>query len=152
MIGGILLLGIAIFGLMVLFGKGKPEHYYKFLIWLVFAPLLLAIGYNHALWFWTGLPLWMQVLSVLLAPFFVSALLNLMFPKTKWLQALQTAVFQGLIYLVTFPFRFLWRAARFFFQRERQAARLNPYRPVVGARPPLQNEPREANQRGNIFD
>ena len=52
MIGGILLLGIAVFGLMVLFGKGKPENYYKFLIWLIFAPVLLAIGYNHALWFW----------------------------------------------------------------------------------------------------
>lgn len=152
MIGGILLLAIAVFGLMVLFGKGKPENYYKFLIWLIFAPLLLAIGYNHALWFWLGLPLWMQILSLLLVPFFVSAFLRLMFPKAKWLQALQTVIFQTLIYAVTFPFRFLWRAGQFFFQRERPAQRLNPYRPVVGGRPPLQNERREASQRRDIFD
>ncbi|HSK70190.1 MAG TPA: hypothetical protein VK892_00740 [Pyrinomonadaceae bacterium] len=153
MIGGILLLGIAIFRLMVLFGKGKPKNYYKFLIWLIFAPLLLAIGYNHALWSWLGLPPWIQILSILLVPFFVSAILKLMFPKARWLQALQTAIFQTLIYAATFPFRFLWRAGQFFFERERRPAqRLNPYRPMVGARPPLQNERREANQRNNIFD
>lgn len=152
MIGGILLLGIAIFGLLVLFGKGKPENYYKFLIWLIFAPVLLAIGYNHALWFWFGLPLSMQILSILLIPFFVSAILKLMFPKAKWLQDLQKVLFQTLIYVMTFPFRFLWRAGQFFFQRERRTQRLNPYRPVVGGRPPLQNERRQTNQRKNIFD
>ncbi len=152
MIGGILLLGIAVFGLMVLFGKGKPENYYKFLIWLIFAPVLLAIGYNHALWFWLGLPLWIQILSILLIPFFVGAVLSLLFPKARWLQALQTVVFQTLIYAVTFPFRFLWRTGQFFFQRERRTQRLNPYRPVVGGRPPLRNEHREPDQRGNIFD
>jgi len=152
MIGGILLLAITVFGLMVLFGKGKPENYYKFLIWLIFAPILLAIGYNHALWFWLGLPLGMQILSILLVPFLAAAIFRLMFPKAKWLQALQTAVFQTLIYAATFPLRFVWRAGRFIFQRERQTQRLNPYRPVVGGRPPLQNERREAAQRGNIFD
>lgn len=152
MIGGILLLIIVVFGISIMFGKGKPENYYKFLIWLIFAPVLLAIGYNHALWFWLGLPLWMQILSILLVPFFVSAVLHIMFPKAKWLQSLQTAIFQTLIYIATFPFRFLWRAGQFFFQRERPVQRLNPYRPVVGGRPPLQNERREAGQRGNIVD
>ncbi len=120
MIGGILLLAIAVFGLMVLFGKGNPENYYKLLIWLIFAPVLLAIGYNHALWFWLGLPLWMQILSILLVPFFAAAILRLMFPKARWLQDLQATVFQTLIYAVTFPFRFIWRAGQFFFQRERR--------------------------------
>lgn len=153
MIGGILLLGIAIFGLMVLFGQGKPENYYKFLIWLIFAPLLLAIGYRHALWFWFGLPLWIQVLSFLLVPFLIGAIFRLLFPKAKWLQAIQAVAFQTLIYAVTFPVRFLWRAGGFFFRRERrQVQRLNPYRPVVGGRPPLQNERREVHQRENIFD
>lgn len=146
-------MGIVVFGLMVLFGKGKLEDYFKFLIWLVFAPVLLAIGYNHALWFWMGLPLWIQVLGFLLGPFFVSAMLRLMFPKAKWLQVLQTAVFHGLIYTAAFPFRFLWRTGQFFFERERRPPqRLNPYRPVVGGRPPLQNDRRAVNQRGNIFD
>jgi FlaA1/EpsC-like NDP-sugar epimerase len=152
MVGGILLLGIAIFGLMVLFGKGKPENYYQFLIWLIFAPVLLAIGYNHALWFYFGLSLWMQILSVLLIPFLTATILKLLFPKAKWLQALLTTIFQTLIYAFTLPFRFLWRAGQFFFQRERRPQRLNPYRPVVGGRPPLQNERRQINPRGNIFD
>lgn len=151
MIGGILLLAIVVFGLQVLFGK-KPENYYKFLIWLIFAPLLLAIGYNHALWFWLGLPLWMQILSLLLVPFFISAVLRFLFPKAKWLQSLQTAIFQTLIYAATFPFRFLWRAGRFFFEREHRSQRLNPYRPVVGGSPPFQNERREAGRRGDVFD
>ncbi|MEK7724909.1 MAG: hypothetical protein AAB336_11200 [Acidobacteriota bacterium] len=152
MIGGILLLAMAIFGLMVLFGKNKPENYYQFLILLIFAPILLAIGYNHALWFWLGLPFWMQILSILFTPFLVSAVLRLIFPKAKWLQSLQTVVFQSLVYATTFPFRFLLRAGQFFFQRERQTQRLNPHRPVIGGRPPLQNNRQEANQRGDIFD
>lgn len=152
MIGGILLLAIAVFGIRILFGQGKPESYYKFLIWLIFAPVLLAIGYHHALWFWLGLPLLMQVLCILLIPFIFSAILKLMFPKAKWLQDLQSVLFQSLIYIVTFPLRFLWRAGQFFFQRERPPQRLNPHRSVIGARPPLQNERVQTNQRNNIFD
>lgn len=152
MIGGVLLLGIAVFGLMVLFGSGKPENYYKFLIWLIIAPLLLAIGYNHALWFFLQLPPLIQVLSFLLVPFFISALLRLLFPKAKWLQGLQTVVFQTLIYVAVFPFRFVWRAGQFFSQRERRTQRLNPHRPVVGGRPPLRNERRGNSPRDDIFD
>lgn len=152
MIGGILLLAIVIFGISIMFGKGKVENFYKFLVWLIVAPFLLAIGYNHLVWFWLNLPLWIQILSVLLIPFFVSAILKLMFPKAKWLNNLQAAVFQALIYIVTFPIRFLWRAGQFLFERERRTQRLNPYHPVVGTRPPLQNERRQTNQRGNFFD
>lgn len=152
MIGAIILLGIAIFGLSVLFGKNKPDQLYQFLIWLIFAPILLAIGYNHALWFWFDLPLWLQILSILLIPFMISVILKLIFPKAKWIQSLQTTIFQTLIYSATFPFRFLWRSAQFLLQRERRPQRLNPIRPVVGARPPLQNENQAGNQRNNIFD
>ena len=147
MIGGILLLAIAVFGLMVLFGKGKIENYYRFLIWLIFAPILLAIGYNHAVWFWLGLPLWMQILSILLTPFIVSAILRIMFPKARWFQTLQTTIFQTFVYIITFPFRLLWRSGQFFFQQERRQQRLDPHRPVVGTRPPLiPNPPRRTNQ------
>ena len=152
MIGGILLLGIAVFGLMVLFGKAKADNYYQLLIWLILAPILLSIGYNHALWFWLGLPLWMQILSFLLIPFAVSPVLRILFPNAKWIQNFQTVIFQSFVYGITFPFRFLWRAGQFFFQHERPRQRLNPNRPVVGTRPPLENGRREVNPRGNIFD
>ncbi|MGI8467325.1 MAG: hypothetical protein ACR2N3_02625 [Pyrinomonadaceae bacterium] len=152
MVGEILLLAIAILGISILSGKGKAENYYKFLIWLILAPILSAIGFNYVSRFWYGLPLWMQVLCFLLVPFIFSALLRLICPKTKWLQGLQTVIFQTLIYVVTFPLRFLWRLSRFFLQQERRAQKLNPYRPVVGGRPPIQNERRETEQRNNIFD
>ena len=141
MVGGILLLAVVIFSISVLFGKGKVENYYKFLIWLIFA-----------LWFWLGLPLWIQILSILLVPFLVSALLRIMFPKAKWLQGLQAIIFQTLIYSVTFPFRFLWRAGIFLLQRERRAVQLNPHRPVVGNRPPVISGRDRRENQNNLFD
>lgn len=152
MIGGLLLLAIAVFGVMVLFGKARPEQLFKFAIILIFAPVLLAVGYNHVLWFWLDLPLRTRALSLLLVPFFVSALLRLMFPKAKWLEGLQVVVFQTLIYLVTFPIRFLWRAGRFVFRRERRTARLNPHRPVVGGRPPFINDGEGRKNQNDLFD
>jgi hypothetical protein len=152
MVGGILLLAIAVFGILIMFGKAKPETFYKFVIFLIFAPLFLAVGVNHVLWLWYGLPLGAQVLSILLLPFLLSVSLRMLFPKAKWLQSLQTVVFQTLIYFVTFPFRFLWRAGQFFFRRERQIQQLNPYRPVVGAKPPVQNERRKESPREKILD
>ncbi len=137
MIASLLLLAIVVFGLRILFGQGKIEDYLKFLVWLIFAPVLVAVGYNHIQWFWLGLPFWIKVLSLLLVPFLISAVLHAMFPKTKWLQAVEATILQLLVFLVSFPFRFLWRMSSFMFQRERRTVRLDPHRPVVGNRPPL---------------
>jgi hypothetical protein len=154
MISGILLLAIVIFGLQVLFGARKPENYYKFLIFLIVAPILLAIGANHAIWLWSGLPLWMQVASILLLPFLISALLRVLLPNARWASTLQDILFNTGIYLVTFPIRFLWRAARFVLNRERQPnVRFNPYRPVVGTRPPtINNRGDNRDDRNNPLD
>lgn len=152
MIGSILFLAILIFGIQILFGAGKVENYYKFLVWLIFAPILLAVGYNHALWFWYSLPFWVQVVSILLIPFFAAALLRQMFPKAVWLRSLQTFVFDFLIYLAAFPFRFLFRATKFVFGRERQRTQLNPYRAVVGSRPPLDRQNEIESKKSNLFD
>lgn len=152
MVGGILLLAIVIFSISVLFGKGKIETYFVFAVLLIVAPLLLFIGFNHSLWFWLHLPLWMQTLSLLLIPFSVSALLRVLFPKAKWLQGLQTVIFQTLVYAVTFPFRFLWRAGMFLLQRERQTVRLDPLRSVIGKKPPIINEREKRDDQNNLFD
>ncbi len=143
MIAAILLLAIVIFGLLVMFGQADPSRYYKLLIFLIVGPILLAIGFNHVVWFWLGLPLWAQMISVLLVPFLASSLLRLFFPKVRWLEDMQGVIFQTLVYAVTFPFRLLWRAGQIVFQRERHPTRLNPYRPVVGGRPPVVREGRE---------
>ena len=146
MIGGIILLAVAVFGLSVLFGKGKIEDYFKFAVCLIFLPVLLGIGINHAEWFWLGLPLWMQVLTILLAPFLAIAVLFYFFPKAKWLQGLFEAVFQFLIYLVTFPMRFVWRAGKLLLNKERHITRLDSRRATVGSKPPLKDQQPQKKQ------
>jgi hypothetical protein len=137
MLGALLLLAIVVFGLLIMFGKAEPDRYYKFLIFLIIGPILLSIGFNHLIWFWLGLPLWAQVIGILLLPFFISAALRTVFPNAKWLQQTQAVLFQTLVYLVTFPLRLIWRAGRMIFERERHAVRLNPHSPVVGGRAPI---------------
>lgn len=149
MIGGFLLLAIAVFGLSVLFGKGKIEDYLKFAVWLIFAPVLFAIGINHVEWLWLGLPLWMQVLTVLLAPFFAMGVLLYFFPKAKWLRGLLEAVFQFLIYLITFPVRLVWRAGKFLLQKERSVSQLDSHKAVVGSKPPLKDQQHRRNNPSN---
>ena len=134
------MLVILIFGLGLMFGRGKVEDYFKLLIWLIFAPVLLAVGINQVVWLWNGLPFWLQILSILLMPVFVSVILRTLFPKAKWLQGFQETIFLTAVYLVTFPFRFIWRASRFVFQREHRTTLLEPYRPAVGGKPPLKEQ------------
>lgn len=143
------MLAIVLFGLSVLFGKGKIDDYNKFLIWLIIAPVLLSIGLNHVLWLWYGLPPWVQVLTVFLAPFLIMVVLCYLFPKAKWLSGLFEVVFQFLIYLITFPVRFVWRAWSFFLQKERHISQIESHRAVVGSRPPLkdQNEQKKSFER-----
>jgi len=148
MIGSLLLLSIVVFGLRILFGQGKIENYLNFLMWLIFAPVLLAIGYNHVLWFWFGLSIWIKVLCFLVAPFLVSAVLHVMLPKAKWLQTLEATVFRFSLSLAAFPFRFLWRIGRLVLEAERPAVKLDPHRPAVGNAPPLIFE-RAANRNPN---
>lgn len=146
MIGFILLLMIAVFGLLVLFGRGKLENYVKLIVWLIFAPLLVAIGYNHLIWVWSGLPLWGRLLSLTLVPFAFFAILRMAFPNARWLSVFLTTLFDTLVFAITFPIRFVFRAASFIFQRERQRTPLEQYRPVVGGPPPIQNSRREGRR------
>ena len=146
MIGGILLLAIAVFGLQIMFGRGKPENFLKFLIWLILAPMLISIGYNQMLWAWTGLPTWVQLLSLALVPFVLLAVLRMVFPKAAWLNELLLAIFNILVFVVTFPFRFAWRSVQLILERERRRTPLERYRPVVGGRPPIQSSRREGRR------
>ena len=143
MLGSLLMLACVIFGLMVLFGKAEAGRYYTFLIFLIFAPILLSIGSNHILWLWHGSPFWAQIVMVALLPFLLSAVLRVLFPGAAWIHKVQDALFQTAVYAITFPFRLVWRAGQLFFERERHPQRLNAYRPVVGGGPPLVRERRE---------
>jgi len=139
MVAGILMLAVVIFGVCVLFGLGNREDFYKFLIWLIVAPILLSIGFNHAVWFWSDLPLVARIGFLLASPFVVSALLPAFFPGARWIVIIQGVLFESLVSIFLFPFRFLWRAGGIFLDRERRAPGLDQYRPVVGGRPPLED-------------
>lgn len=153
MTGGILLLAIAVFGILVLFGKAKPEAFYKFAGFLIIAPVLLAIGINHVLWAWYSLPLVWQVVSLLLAPFLLPILFKNVFPKSAWLGRLWQMLSEALIAVLAFPVRLVWRTVAFVWRRERRiATRLDPYRPAVGSRPPLESVRRESPRRNDLFD
>ena len=140
LVSGILLIAVLVFGLSIMFGKAEPDRFYKLLISLIIGPILLSIGFNHLVWFWGGLPLWTQVIAILLLPFLISAILRTVFPNAKWLQQTQAVLFQTLVYLITFPLRLLWRGGRLLFERERHGERLNPYNPVAGGRAPVIRE------------
>lgn len=146
MIGGILLLAVVVFGLQIMFGGGKLENFLKLLIWLVVAPILISIGYNHTLWLWYGLPLWAQLLSLAFVPFLAVAILRMAFPKAAWLNGLLSILYDILIFAVTFPVRFVFRVVGFIFNRERRRTPLERYRPVVGGRPPIQNLKRDGRR------
>lgn len=143
MIGGILLIGLVIFGLTVLFGKNKPDKMYQFIIWLIFSPVLIGIAYSHLWYLWSNCPWWLQLIFILTLPLLTPFVLRVMFPNSRWLQELNYHVFQFFIYFVTFPFRLIWRSTQFTLGQERRNQRLNPYRPVVGGRPPLATNNRE---------
>ena len=144
MLSNFLILAVIAFGFSLMLGV-KAEKFYKLLFWFIFTPLFTGIAYCSFLWLWQSAPVLMQILCVLLVPFFISALLRAAFPKTRWIQALQAVVFQTLIYAATFPFRFLWRAGSFLLQKERRTVRLNQYHAAVGVKPPIISE-REKNQ------
>lgn len=145
-IGAILLLGLAIFGLQVLFGRQDAGKIYPFLILLIVGPILLSIGLSHSVWFWEGLPLWGQILTLVILPFLLVAVIRRFLPKSAALDRGLGAAFDTLVYVVTFPIRLIWRSGQFILRRERRLARLNPRRPVVGGRPPLLNY-RERRER-----
>ena len=145
-IGAILLLGLVVFGLQVLFGRQDAGKIYTFLILLIIGPILLSIGMSHSVWFWEGLPLWAQIIVILILPFLLMAVIRRFLPKSAALDRAQGVAFDTLVYIVTFPVRLIWRSGQFILRRERRPAQLNPRRPVVGGRPPLVNY-RERRER-----
>lgn len=150
MLETLLILAIIVFGFVIMLG-GKTENFSKLLLWLVFAPILIEIAYFCLAQAWNTAA-WVQFLIILLLPFFIAALLRVMFPKAKWLAFLQTIIFQTLIYFVTFPFRFLWRAGQFFVRRERHVQRLDPHRSFVGGSPPVIKERQNRESRNKHLE
>lgn len=137
MIGGILLIALTIVGLSWLFGYGRPDRFIKFIIWMIFGPLLLGLLYNEWLQFYSSLSPAVQVGSLLLVIPLVLFLARLLLPATPFTRAINEFIWDGVVFVITFPFRLVWRCCKQFASRERNRIRLQRYRPAVGGRPPL---------------
>lgn len=145
-----LLLAFIIVGFCTMFGYLKSDSIYKVLIWLIVGPLLLWFIYNEWTQFYAHLPWWWQVVSLILLPFVLLALLRFFLPKSAWITRLQQAIFDALVFCLTFPIRLVWRAGRQIIDRERHRIRLQRHRPAVGGRPPLRTpERRNINFRND---
>ncbi|GEM_PF-5996088 len=149
MLTGILLLAIVVFGILVLFGQRDAGQFYKFVIFLIIAPVLLAVGINHVLWFWYSLPYWIQILGFVLMPFLLLFTLRSLFSKSPVVRAITDVLWDATVFAFTFPFRLLYRSVKLISLRERNRTRLSPHpQSVVGRRPPLVQQKRS----GGGFD
>lgn len=143
-----LVLALTITGICIMLGYLKPESIYKILIWLIAGSLLLSLAYSEWTQFYANLPLWLQCIGLILLPFILLFLLRFLLPKAAWINRLQQAVLDALVYFLTFPVRLIWRAGRQIVDREHHRIRLQRHRPAVGGRPPLRTpERRNTNFR-----
>ena len=140
MMGGILLIALAVFGLSWLFGFGKPERFVKFIIWLVFGPVLLSLLYSEWLSFFFEFPFIAKAGFLVAIPFLLLFALKLFFPNSTQIRSITDFIWNLLVFLLTFPFRLFWRSSKQISERERNRIRLQRYRPVVGGRAPLRNK------------
>ena len=145
--GAILMLGIAIFGLLIIFGQAEVSRFYKLVIFLIAGPILLGIAISNIGWYWEGLSGWGQVGAICAAPFLFAAVLKALFPGNRIIAQTLGVLFDAFIYMVTFPVRVLWRSARHVARRERHPLRLDPRRSVVGGRPPFLRQERDNPRR-----
>ena len=88
MIGGILLIALVVFGLSWLFGFGKPERFVKFIIWLIFGPLLLGLLYGEWRGFYFDLPLVAKAALLIAIPFILLCALRLFFPNSPQIRSI----------------------------------------------------------------
>ena len=88
MLGGILLIALAVFGLSWLFGFGKPDRLVKFIIWLIFGPLLLGLLYSEWLSFYLDLPLVAKAVLLIASPFVLLFALRLFFPNAPQIRSI----------------------------------------------------------------
>ncbi len=137
MISGILLLSLVVFGLSWLFGLGRPDRLVKFIICLIFGPLLIGLFYNEWLNFYSELPLIGQIMIVVGVPFFLLFALRVLFPSSHGVSAATGVLWSLVVFVLSFPARLLWRSGVQIADRERNRVRLQRHRPAVGGRPPL---------------
>ncbi len=142
-------IAIIIIVICILLGYLKPEYIFKVLIGLIVGLLLLSLVYCEWTEFYANLAWRWQIVTLILLPLTLLILLKFLFPKTAWLSRLQQALFDALVYCLTFPIRLVWRASRQIFHSERRRVRLRRHRPVVGGSPPLRMPERKNFNSGD---
>jgi hypothetical protein len=140
MFGGVLLLALVVFGLSWLFGFGKPERFVKFIVWLIFGPVLLGLLYSEWLSFYSDATFLVKVIIWVGVLFVILLSLRFLFPSSPYFRRMSETIWDFVVFFLTFPFRLIWRSGRQVSEGERNRARLQRYRPAVGGRPPLRND------------
>jgi hypothetical protein len=144
--GGILLLALVVTGLGVLVGWTSPQRLTRFCVWLAVGPVLIGLAYSAGLSAYRGLPVLAQLALIALLPFALLLVAHALLPKSPWAKHLTNAMFDAILFALTFPVRLVWRSVRLVASREHQPARLERHRPVVGHRPPVRARARRDSE------
>jgi hypothetical protein len=130
-------------------GLVQPKRLATVLGWLIVAPLIFCVVFGNLESLYVSLSPAEQMLALALLPIVMGFLLRFMFPKSVLVRTVSSLIFDLLVFVVTFPLRFLWRSIRLIAQRERQETHLAHTPVVVGQRPQLRQPHREVGLTGD---
>jgi hypothetical protein len=102
------LLMFILIALGITIGLVKPRRMGRLVIWLIFGPALIGVGFNMGKQiFWTLSPV-QQILFIILVPVgAIVILLRLVLPRDVWANVLGNFIYDLLKFVVLLPFRMI---------------------------------------------
>lgn len=125
----------ALVGLSFIFGGFRAERLTRLLIWLALAPVVICLFNSVIAKTYSQLSSNQRVTMLALLPFAILLFMRAMFPGSRFVKHIVDALIAACAFLMTLPFRILWRSVRLVAERERHSVRLSPTPVVVGHRP-----------------
>ena len=132
--GSILILIVALVGLSFIFGGFKAERLTRLLIWLVLAPVVICFFSGVIANAYSQLSPYQQIVVLALLPFAILIIIRSLFSGSRFVKQIVDALIATFAFLLTLPFRILWRSVRLVAERERHPVQLSPTPVVVGRR------------------
>jgi Ca2+/Na+ antiporter len=142
--GSILAIIAMLIGLSFIFGGLKAERLTRFLIWLVLAPVVICFFSGVVTNSYSQLSPYQQIVMLAVLPFAILFIIRALFHGSRFVKHIVDAVIAACAFVLTLPFRILWRSVRLIVERERHPVRLSPTPVVVGSRPQME----AANSKG----
>jgi Ca2+/Na+ antiporter len=144
--GSILILIAALVGLSFIFGGFQAERLTRLLIWLVLAPVVICFFNGVIVSAYSQLSPYQQIAMLVLLPFAILLFIRTSFPGSRFVKQIIDALIVAFAFVLTLPFRIIWRSIRLVVERERHPVRLSPTPVVVGHRPQMESA---ANSKDN---